>query len=81
MGAAASCAALAHSDRGVVMLRKLMLDQQERVRQGLDPMGVIRDPDHAMIDTNLQKVLDELRVGSYGPNGINTPTYEVGAPT
>ncbi len=72
---------LAFSDRGVVMLRKLMLAQQERVRRGDDPMAVQRDPDHAMIDTNLQKVLDRQRVGAYVPNGINTPTYEVGAPT
>ena len=72
---------LAYSDRGIVMLRKLMLDQQERVRQGIDPIGVLRDPDHVMIDTNLQKVLDRLRVGAYVPNGINTPTYEVGATT
>jgi 5,5'-dehydrodivanillate O-demethylase len=44
---------LASSDRGVVMLRRLVREQIERVQQGLDPLGVQRDPDHAMIDTNL----------------------------
>jgi hypothetical protein len=41
------------SDRGIVMLRELMFENLERVQQGLDPMNVIRDPDHAMIDTNV----------------------------
>ncbi|HUK61253.1 MAG TPA: Rieske 2Fe-2S domain-containing protein [Stellaceae bacterium] len=34
---------LATSDRGVVLYHKLLVDQLERVEQGLDPMGVIRD--------------------------------------
>ena len=32
------------SDRGIVMLRKLLKEQIEIVRKGGDPMGVIRDP-------------------------------------
>src|SRR5205814_2597738 len=44
---------LATTDRGVVLLRNLFKEQIERVQQGLDPMGVQRDPDHPMIDTNL----------------------------
>jgi 5,5'-dehydrodivanillate O-demethylase oxygenase subunit len=44
---------LSYSDRGVVMLRRLVKDQIERVQQGHDPLGLIRDPDHPMIDTNL----------------------------
>jgi 5,5'-dehydrodivanillate O-demethylase len=44
---------LSYSDRGVSMLRKLLRDNIERVEQGLDPMGVIRDPDLAMVDTGL----------------------------
>ena len=68
---------LAYSDRGIVMFRKLMFDQQKLVQQGLDPMGVERDPNHPMVDTKLQAVLDRLRRGEYGPTGINTPTYVV----
>ncbi|MDB5728385.1 MAG: Rieske (2Fe-2S) domain protein [Noviherbaspirillum sp.] len=35
---------LAASDRGVIMLRKLLKEQIEIVRKGGDPMGVVRDP-------------------------------------
>jgi len=31
----------------------------ERVQQGLDPLGVIRDPDHEMIDTGLLRSVRE----------------------
>jgi 5,5'-dehydrodivanillate O-demethylase len=31
-------------DEGVIALRKLLHEQIDRVRQGLDPIGVIRDP-------------------------------------
>jgi 5,5'-dehydrodivanillate O-demethylase oxygenase subunit len=48
---------LARSDRGVVLLRRVVAEQIERVQQGLDPMGVVRDPNHAMIDTKLESTL------------------------
>lgn len=35
---------LVGSDRGIVLLRQLLLQQLERVEAGRDPMGVIRDP-------------------------------------
>jgi len=35
---------LVESDRGVAMLRRLLLEQVDRVRSGLDPIGVIRNP-------------------------------------
>ncbi len=35
---------LVGSDRGVVLLRRLLLEQLERVERGEDPLGVIRDP-------------------------------------
>jgi 5,5'-dehydrodivanillate O-demethylase len=31
-------------DEGVIELRKLLKEQIERVQQGLEPIGVIRDP-------------------------------------
>jgi len=37
------------SDRGVVMLRKLLFDQLERVERGEDPMGVVRGPERNRI--------------------------------
>ena len=35
---------LAHSDTGIVMLRRLLREQSQRVEQGLDPINTIRDP-------------------------------------
>jgi 5,5'-dehydrodivanillate O-demethylase len=35
---------LGTGDEGVVALRRLLKEQIERVRQGLDPLGIIRDP-------------------------------------
>jgi 5,5'-dehydrodivanillate O-demethylase len=42
---------LASSDRGILLYRKLLLENIERVERGEDPMGVIRDPsrNHPMI--------------------------------
>ncbi|MBP6681794.1 MAG: Rieske 2Fe-2S domain-containing protein [Halioglobus sp.] len=36
---------LVSSDRGIVLLRKLLSDELDRVQHGEDPMGVIRDPE------------------------------------
>jgi len=46
---------LATSDKGIQMLRDLMFEQVAKVERGEDPMGVIRDPNHPEIDTNLEK--------------------------
>src|SRR5438270_9140510 len=45
---------LATSDKGIVMLRDLMFQEIEKVQRGDDPLGVMRDPNHAIIDTNLE---------------------------
>jgi 5,5'-dehydrodivanillate O-demethylase len=52
---------LAYSDRGVVLLRKLLKENIEKVQRGEDPHGLIRDLDHAMIDTELSASLAEMR--------------------
>jgi 5,5'-dehydrodivanillate O-demethylase oxygenase subunit len=47
---------LSTSDRGVVMLREVMMREMKRVQQGMDPMGVVRDPaKNPMIDTHLME--------------------------
>ncbi len=46
---------LGTSDKGIVMLREIMVREMEKMEKGLDPLGVVRDPDHVMIDTNLIK--------------------------
>ena len=35
---------LAHSDTGIVMLRRLLREQLKRIEEGLDPINVVRDP-------------------------------------
>jgi 5,5'-dehydrodivanillate O-demethylase len=44
---------LSYSDRGVVLLRRHTKEMIERVQRGEDPIGYQRDPNHAMIDTNV----------------------------
>lgn len=51
------------SDEGVILLRKLLVEQIELVRNGRDPLGVIRDPKkNQRIELN---VINE-RIGLYG---------------
>src|SRR5579884_3092067 len=64
---------LASSDRGVVLLRRLLREQIERVQQGHDPFGLVRDPDHPMIDTNLTGEAQGV-YGDRHPAGIGTAT-------
>lgn len=54
-------------DEGVIALRKLLREQIDRVRQGLDPIGVIRDPaQNELIDLG---VINE-RIGLFAANGL-----------
>ena len=51
---------LATSDRGVVLLRSMVLREIERVHHGLDPLGVIRDSEMGPIDTHFQNYVDVM---------------------
>jgi 5,5'-dehydrodivanillate O-demethylase len=64
---------LATSDAGIVMLRELMFQEIEKVKQGLDPMGVVRDPNHAIVDTNFENEHGRL-------TGVVTETVDWRAP-
>jgi 5,5'-dehydrodivanillate O-demethylase oxygenase subunit len=44
---------LSYSDRGVVMFRRLLKENIEKVQMGLEPLCVVRDPSQEIIDTNL----------------------------
>jgi phenylpropionate dioxygenase-like ring-hydroxylating dioxygenase large terminal subunit len=48
---------LASSDRGVALMHRLWKEQVDRVKEGLDPIGVIREPD----DARLVPLTGELR--------------------
>lgn len=54
---------LSYSDRGVSLLRKIVHEQIERAQRGEDPMGVVRDPNHPMIDTNVD---ESIKVEGHG---------------
>ncbi len=58
---------LSYSDRGVALLRKTLRENIEKVQRGEDPIGVVRDPNHAVIDTNLEGAVAEARGGSRTP--------------
>jgi 5,5'-dehydrodivanillate O-demethylase oxygenase subunit len=52
---------LTSSDRGIVMLREVMMREMKRIQQGLDPMGVIRDPSqNIMVDTHLMESIAQV---------------------
>jgi 5,5'-dehydrodivanillate O-demethylase len=64
---------LATSDRGIVMLRQMVRREIEKVQQGIDPMNVMRDPAHAIVDTKLQQSIEDL--GRW--RGTTTPPPEL----
>ncbi len=64
---------LSYSDRGVVLLRRVLKEQIERALRGEDPLGVIRDADHPMIDTNLAGEAQGVFTAPH-PTGLNTAT-------
>jgi 5,5'-dehydrodivanillate O-demethylase len=55
---------LATSDYGVVMFREMLKREIDKVRRNLDPMNVIRDPDHPIIDTKFEQSLLAEKAGS-----------------
>jgi len=66
-----TCERLTSSDRGIVMLRQIMMREMKRVQEGLDPMGVIRDPEqHVMIDTKLMEAIVQMG-RSRAPRAVN----------
>ncbi|HEY1267503.1 MAG TPA: Rieske 2Fe-2S domain-containing protein [Candidatus Binatia bacterium] len=52
---------LATSDRGVTMLRELTAREIAKVARGEDPIGVYRDAAHAIIDTNVDEGVRQLK--------------------
>ena len=51
---------LSYSDRGVVMLRRIMKEQIQLVHEGKDPIGVFRDANHPIIDTNIDEGVAQI---------------------
>src|SRR5207237_10634775 len=54
---------LATTDRGVIMYREMLAREISKVQEGMDPLGVIRDPDHPTIETSMEWRVRVLRAG------------------
>ena len=52
---------LSFSDRGVAFLRKVTREEIAKVQRGEDPISVSRDPDHPIINTNLEDGMEQQR--------------------
>jgi 5,5'-dehydrodivanillate O-demethylase len=52
---------LATSDRGIVLYRNVLKREIEKVQQGLDPIGVVRDPDQEPLDTAIDNWIDMIQ--------------------
>src|SRR5262249_11898576 len=55
---------LAGADCGVGMCRRRLLLGVKKGQPGVDPMNVFRDPNHAIIDTQIDKSLEVGKAGS-----------------
>jgi 5,5'-dehydrodivanillate O-demethylase oxygenase subunit len=54
---------LATTDQGVVMYREMLQREILKVQEGMDPLGVIRDSVHPIVDTNMEAMVKVLRAG------------------
>ena len=62
---------LTSSDQGIVLLREVMMREMKKVREGLDPMGIIRDPGkNLMVDTHLMESIAQV-TQSRAPRAVN----------
>ena len=52
---------LATSDRGIELYRNMLAREIDKVRQGLDPLGVVRSADHEPIDTDIHNWIEMTR--------------------
>jgi 5,5'-dehydrodivanillate O-demethylase len=62
---------LTSSDRGIVLLREVMIREMKKVQEGLDPMGIIRGPgQNPMVDTHLMESIAQVGQ-SRAPRAVN----------
>ncbi|HEY3115934.1 MAG TPA: Rieske 2Fe-2S domain-containing protein [Chloroflexota bacterium] len=59
---------LGTADRGVALLREVLKREIDKVQQGLDPMGVVRDPETPPVETFIQSYVDNVRKGMIHPH-------------
>ncbi len=67
---------LTSSDRGVILLREVMFREMKKVRQGQDPMGVVRDAaNNPFIDTHLLESIAQIG-DDRSPRAVNRVTLQ-----
>ena len=69
---------LARSDRGVVLYRRLLEENIEKVVQGLDPMGLLRDPARNQPMLSIAREHNHLQAMDYRSRGVTAAL--IGAP-
>jgi len=63
---------LSSSDRGIVLLRQVMMREINKVQQELDPIGIIRDPaKNHFIDTHLLESIAQITQERRAPRAVN----------
>jgi 5,5'-dehydrodivanillate O-demethylase len=58
---------LGTADRGVVLFREMLQREIAKVQQGLDPIGVVRDPANGVTETFIEAYVDQVKRGLYRP--------------
>jgi hypothetical protein len=58
---------LGSADRGVVLFREMLKREIDKVQQGLDPIGVVRDPANGVTETFIDAYVDQVKRGLYRP--------------
>ena len=64
---------LSYSDRGIVLYRRVTMENIEKVQRGEDPLAVVRDPDHEIIDTKLAESLSDMNVSRDAAVPLGSP--------
>ena len=64
---------LSYSDRGIVLFRRVTGENIEKVQRGEDPLAVVRDPDHGIIDTKLAESLSDMNVSRDAAAPLGSP--------
>lgn len=67
---------LSFSGRGVALFRKVLKEDMEKRLRREDPFGLQRDPDHAMIDTDLMESIrwqTSTQAGGRAPDASRQP--------
>ena len=64
---------LGRSDRGVLLYRRMLLENIERVERGEDPLGLIRDPARNEPMLSIARERDHLHAMEYRSQGVTAP--------